>query len=61
MKSIITINFKKINNVKVDEKMLKEKPQLFKITKNVIITLCEKLTEYFKDHHIKVGTSFELK
>lgn len=60
MKSSITIKFKKIAGIKVDNKLLKKEPNLFESTKNTIEILCQNIEKYFKDHHIKVKCKFRL-
>jgi len=60
MKSIITINFKRINGVKVDEKLLKLTPNLPDVTKQTLQILCQQIKNYFQDHKIKVGVSYNL-
>jgi hypothetical protein len=60
MKSIITIDFKRIAGKKVNAKLLEENPKLPDVTKQTLIKLCQKLKEYFQEYKIKVGVSYKL-
>jgi hypothetical protein len=61
MKAKISIDFKRINGKKVDDKLLKENPKLLDITEQTMIKLCNTIKKYFAEHKIKVGIDFELK
>lgn len=60
MKSIITINFKRIGGEKVDKKLLIENPKLSDITRQTLTKLCQTIKRYFNDYKIKVGVSWQL-
>jgi len=60
MKSIITINFKKILGLKVDKNLLEKEPKLLETTKRTMEILCLQIKKYFQDNKIKVKTSFTL-
>jgi hypothetical protein len=55
MKSIITINFKKIGNIKVDNNLIEKTPKLPESTKKTLLILCQQIKKYFQDNKIKVG------
>jgi hypothetical protein len=60
MKGIVTINFKRIGKEKVDNKLIEKNPKLFETTEKTILILCQQITNYFKDHKIKVKVKGEL-
>jgi len=60
MEAKIIINFKRINGVKVDDKLLKLTPNLPDVTKQTLQILCFQIKKYFLDHKIKVGVSYKL-
>ena len=60
MKSILTINFKRIGGEKVDKKLLIENPKLSDITRQTLTKLCQTIKRYFNDYKIKVGVSWQL-
>jgi len=43
-----------IGNVKVDEKLLKEQPQLIKVTKKAVKNICKALEKHYESHQIKI-------
>lgn len=60
MESKIIVRFKKINSLKVDEKLLKENPKLIEATRKTVTILCEQIKKYFAEHKIKTKVKFEL-
>jgi len=60
MKSIITINFQRINRIKVDKSLLQKTPNLYKSTEKTLKILCEQIEKYFQDNKIEVKCSFRL-
>lgn len=60
MKAKIQIQFGEILGIKVNEELLKKNPALFDSTKKTMQILCNQIERYFKDHKIKVKTSFYL-
>lgn len=60
MRSIITINFKKIGNIKVDKNLLEKEPKLQESTKKTMVILCQNIKKYFQDNKIKTKVSFKL-
>jgi len=61
MKADIKIDFKRIAGKKVNDKLLKENPKLFEVTKQTTTILCQQIKKYFQDNHIKITINFELK
>lgn len=59
MKAIITVNFKKINNFTVDEKLSNDK-NLQEATKVTVSKVCNVMEKYFQDHKIKTKIGFTL-
>jgi hypothetical protein len=60
MKAKISVNFKEILGMKVDEALLKKTPQLRETTEKTCKLLCENIEKYFNDHKIKTKASFIL-
>ena len=60
MKAQIRIYFKKIAGKKVDEKLLKENPNLPDATRKTLIILCQQIKRYFQEHKIKIGVNYTL-
>ena len=60
MKAFITINFKKIKGVSVDDYLLRQEPSLVRITGEVITKLCTAFEEHFKAKGIQVEVFSEI-
>lgn len=60
MKAQIRIYFKKIAGRNVDEKLLKENPNLPDVTRKTMIILCQQIKRYFQEHKIKTGVDYSL-
>lgn len=59
MKSVVTIEFLKINGFTVDENLSSNKPLRVSTQKTTDI-LCEQIKKYFDDNKIKVKVTNEL-
>jgi hypothetical protein len=60
MKANIIVNFKRIKFTTIDEKLLKEVPQLVEETRKTTMKLCKQIDKYFSDNHIKTESTFKL-
>lgn len=60
MKAIISVNFVKIGNVKVDDNLLKEQPQLMQVTEKAVKNICKALEKHYKAHKIEIEVISEI-
>ena len=60
MKAIIEVKFKRIKFKTIDEKLLREIPQLVQETRKTTMKLCKTIDKYFSDNHIKTESTFKL-
>lgn len=60
MRAIICVEYKRIKLRAINEKLLKEIPQLVDETRKTTQKLCEHIDSYFSDNHIKTKTTFKL-
>lgn len=60
MKAILNVEFVKVGNVKVDDKLLKEQPQLMKVTEKAVKNICKALEEHYKSKKIQIKVTSEI-
>lgn len=58
MEAILTIKFERINKIKVDDKLLKQAPQLKDATEKTMQLVCDNLKKYFKEKNIDIKADF---
>jgi 2C-methyl-D-erythritol 2,4-cyclodiphosphate synthase len=60
MRALITVEFQKVGNIKVDDKLLEQEPKLIKVTAKAVKNICKALEEHYKSKKIQIKVTSEV-